>query len=223
MEYEIDVMVLDFVERVTNNFPLLEKVCESFSRIPVIACLCNDDESERQWALRAGAQDVLLSSEMHSNNLAQSIRAAILRKQDYLWRHDHTIMQALSFLQQNPISARRMMRCETFGMKPLSEAMPYKFLELSKSYSNVIELATTENDPHTARLSCQSIPRKLQFLASDLGSLKAGVNDVFEMHSKALEHKGAKHYSGEEKQKKVLLELLSDLVSYYRRGEQLSA
>jgi DNA-binding NarL/FixJ family response regulator len=223
MGHDIDVIVLDFVGRMTNDLSSLEKACESFSRIPVIVCLCNEDESERQRALRAGAQDVLLSSEIHSNNLAQSIRAAILRKQDYLWRHDHTIVQALSFLQQNPVSARRMLRCESFGMKPLSEAMPHKFLELSKSYSNVMELATTENGQHGARLSCQSVPRKLQFLASDLGSLKAGVNDVFELHKKALEHRGAKHYSGEEQQKKVLLELLSDLVSYYRRGEQLTA
>jgi len=221
MENEIDAILLDFTNRHASNFSLLEKVCEAFSRVPVVACLCSDVESERQRALRTGAQDVLSRSETHGKTLAQVIRSAILRKQESLWQHDRSLEQALAFLQQNPVSARRVMKCETFGMKPLSEALPYKFLELSKNYSNVIDVATSQREQSGARLSSQSVQRKLHFLASDLGALKAGVNDVFDLHRKALEHKNHELHTNEEQQKKILVELLSDLVSYYRSDERL--
>ena len=221
MENDIDVILLDFTRKEVNDFALLESVCEAFSRVPVVCCLCSDIEAERQRALRMGAQDALTKSETCGTTLAQVIRSAILRKQESLWRHDHSLEQALMFLQQNPMSARRIMRCESYGMQPLSEAMPYKFLELSKSYSNVIELATAQRVRRETQFSCQSVQRKLHFLASDLGALKAGVNDIFDLHTKALEHKNRESFISEEHHKKILLELLSDLVSYYRRDEQL--
>jgi DNA-binding NarL/FixJ family response regulator len=220
MENDIDAILLDFLGRPSNNFSLLENVCEAFSSVPVIACLCNDAECERQRALRTGAQDALTKSEAESHALTQVIRSAILRKKESLWQHDRSLEQALTFLQQNPVSARRVMRCKSFGMKPLSESMPYKFLELTKSYSNVLELATSGRGYKGAQLSCQSVQRKLHFLASDLGSLKAGVDDVFDLHTKALEDKSIEKYTSEEQHRKILLELLSDLVSYYRRDEQ---
>jgi DNA-binding NarL/FixJ family response regulator len=223
-EKEFDVVLLDLSRSRATDLTAVERIREAFSKIPVITFVENDAEAIRERVLRMGVQEVLLKSKVNCGSLTRTIRNALERTNDGgRKKHNEHLEQALTFLQRDPAMSRSVLPAEPFGLKPLREAMPYRFLELSKSYSNLIELATTHMMRGGVRLYSQSVSRKLNFLASDLGALKAGVRDVLDLHSKALEAQGHETPCNEEERRKIFLELVTDLVSYYRRVDYTNA
>ncbi len=223
-ENEFDVVLLDLSAAYSNDLVALERICEAFSRIPVIVLVADNAEAVRQRALRIGAVEALTKSQMDAGTLADTITAVIERKAEELKsRRELYLEQALTFLQQHSAISRSTLTPELFGMKPLCEAMPYKFLELAKSYSNLIELALTRGQREGVRFSGHSVSQKLHYLASDLGELKAGVWDIIDIHAKAVEQKLGSVRAPKEESHKILLELISDLVSYYRKTEYANA
>jgi DNA-binding NarL/FixJ family response regulator len=223
-ENEFDVIFLDLSAAYSNNLVDLERICEAFSRIPVIVLVERNAEAVRQRALRIGALEALTISQMDAGTLTDTITAVIKRKAEELKsQRELYLEQALTYLQQHSAISRSTLTPELFGMKPLCEAMPYKFLELAKSYSNLIELALSRGQREGVRFSGHSVSQKLHYLASDLGELKAGVWDVIDIHAKAVEQKLGSVREPKEESHKILLELISNLVSYYRKTEYANA
>jgi DNA-binding response OmpR family regulator len=221
-ENEVDIILFDVSRSRAKDFAMLEQVCEAFSIVPVIAIVASDERLTRAKVLLLGAVDVILKSASQETTMFARIYSAIERKREELERQQQRYWEkALAFLQQHVVVTRSTLTPETLGMKPLSEAMPYKFLELTKSYSNLLELAETRRTHSGSRFNGHSVSQKLHFLASDLCSLKAGVWDVIDIHAKAIEQR-AEHQPKEET-RQLLLELVTDLVSHYRRVDYANA
>jgi DNA-binding response OmpR family regulator len=221
-ENEFDVILHDVSNSRANGFAALEGLCEAFSSVPVIVIVERDEELTRRQALNLGALDVLQKSTLSGASLFEKIQTTINRKKTELGKQQQMNWEsALNFLQHNAVITRTSLTPETLNVKPLCEAMPYKFLELTKSYSNLLDLALTRTRSGV-RYNGYSVSRRLHFLASDLGSLRAGVWDVIDIHAKAV---GSEMGTQEPNHTshKILLELISDLVSYYRHSGYANA
>lgn len=172
----------------------------------------------RQQALCLGARKALDKETLTGATLAEAVRVVTGRETNELQREQERLLeQALSFLQQHPAIADVTHGEQPAGAKPLCEVMPYKFLELTKSYSNLLDLVLTRAQSGV-RFNGYSVSRRLHFLASDLGSLHAGVCDVIDIHAKAVETEIGRNETNNAGHK-ILLELISDLESYYRHSE----
>jgi DNA-binding response OmpR family regulator len=219
---EFDVLLLDVSLGESNSFAALERICEAFSAAPVILMVEKADETIRRQAFNLGALDVVERSSLNGELLVERIHSAINRKKEELGRQQQSYWEnALTFIQHSASITSARLSPESLGMKPLREAMPYKFLELTKSYSNVLALADTRRTHNGTRFNGHSVSQKLHFLASDLCSLKAGVWDVIDIHAKAVEQRIENQQKEETRQ--VLLELVTDLVSYYRSVDYANA
>lgn len=223
-ENEFDLILIDVSRNCSTDLGTLERMCEAFSTIPIAVLVECDAEAVCQKALRLGAREALLKSTLTKENFAHILCSIVERKNILVEKQKELhLEQALQFLQHNPVGLHSPLAPEAFGMKPLSEAMPYKFLELTRSYSNLIELATSRAASVGNRFSGHSVSQKLHFLASDLGALKAGVSDVIDIHAKAVEQKFGRVHAQKDESQKVLLELITDLVSYYRKSENVNS
>jgi diguanylate cyclase (GGDEF)-like protein len=63
-----------------SPIPALEQLCATVSHIPIIAISDRSDEEFDVTAVRAGAQDVLVMSELNASVLVRSVRHAVVRK-----------------------------------------------------------------------------------------------------------------------------------------------
>jgi diguanylate cyclase (GGDEF)-like protein len=72
--------VLVDVAREPAPIDALEQLCATVSHIPIIAISDRTDEDFGVAAVRAGAQDVLIMSELNASVLGRSIRHAVVRK-----------------------------------------------------------------------------------------------------------------------------------------------
>lgn len=223
-ENEFDLILLDLSKHCSTDLGPLEQVCEAFSSIPIVVLVERDAQAVSERALRLGVREALVKSALTKRNFTRLI-SSIVEREHSLCEQEKVlhVEQALRFLQHHPVSSHVPLAPGGFGMKPLSEAMPYKFLELTKSYSNLMELAASRTTSEGNRFSGHSVSRKLHFLASDLGALKAGVWDVIDLHAKAVEDKHRDSHAREAEHQKILLELISDLVSFYRKSEYVNA
>lgn len=219
---DFDVILIDLSRWASIGLALLGRVCESCPSVPVVVTVWKGADVVRQQALRMGARKALDKDTLTGATLAEAVRIVTGREADELQREQERLLeQALSFLQQHPVITDATHDAQPAGVKPLCEVMPYKFLELTKSYSNLLDLALTR--AHSGvRFSGYSISRRLHFLASDLGSLHAGVCDVIDIHAKAVETEIGRNEANNASHK-ILLELISDLVSYYRHSEYANA
>jgi DNA-binding NarL/FixJ family response regulator len=216
-EAAFDVVLWD-LSASDKELESLKNICDGFPTVPVIAIINDDSEKMRQQALRVGAYAALIKDAIDRAGLESTIRSVIGHKRNELEEEQQRILeQAAMLLRQQRRVSHRSISPETLGMRPLSEVMPYKFLELTKSYSNLLDIALTRATSGI-RFNGYSVTRRLQFLASDLGALRAGARDVFDIHAKAVESNRQALTEPGDATHRILLELISDLVSYYRRS-----
>ncbi len=222
-DQEFDVMFLTAKRWGSDALASLEKLLEAFSTIPIIVLAGDGTGAARHQALCAGAYTVLEYETLDAASLARTIQSAIGSNRDALQKEQQRVFeQALRFLQHNSAITRSRLTPQTLEMTPLSQVMPSKFLELTKSYSNVLDLALRRASGGI-RFKSYSVSQQLNFLASDLGALRAGVWDVIDIHARAVEHKSVNKNETGDASHKILLELITDLVSYYRRSDYMNA
>jgi CheY-like chemotaxis protein len=219
---DFDLFLLDLSRWASNGLAMLERMREEFSTVPVIVIVWNGAAVVRQQALRLGARNALVKETLDSATFAEAIAALTGRAAEYAVEQERLLEQALNFLQQHPVGSDATLVVQPSGITPLCEAMPSKFLELTKSYGNLLDLALTRTESGI-RFNGYSVSRRLHFLASDLGALHAGVWDVIDMHVKAIERELAPNTHPNHTSHKILLELISDLVSYYKHSDYAQA
>lgn len=107
---------------------------------------------------------------------------------------------------------------QLFGLIPLRESFPAIFNNLVKQYEHILERAISDKDEKLKQL----LSNELSTLGKEIAKLNGGPSDVMEIHNKVLKNKGS-HSSLEEsesyseKARFLLLELLGNLISYYRK------
>ncbi len=108
------------------------------------------------------------------------------------------------------------MTARTFGVLPLSEAMPDIFRELTERYAQVLDMALEQR---TYKVQ-HPISRELRVIAERLGFARAGPRDVIDTHTHALRTKLGRGervvHAYFDESRVLLLELMGYLASYYR-------
>jgi len=95
---------------------------------------------------------------------------------------------------------------------PLNKSEPKIFMGITSKYTSILELSLIANDYNWHDL----ITDEIRSFAKQLGHLKAGPADVLDIHKTVLRKRKDKLFN--ESSKRVLLELMSSLASYYRNN-----
>ena len=194
---------------------------------PLIALLKDWDEETAVAALRLGAQDCLIKSELSRSRLGRAARYAIERHRfqiDEDQRRGQSEqareLNELGFLANPPplaISARSL------GMVAIAERAGDDFRRLTQAYHALIERVVHDRGDDRG-----AIAEDLTRIAAELGGMGAGPRDVIDLHKAAIaanvgvgsvSHARARVEEG----RLILLQLMGYLVSFYRAlswGEQ---
>ncbi|MBI5471965.1 MAG: hypothetical protein HY961_06430 [Ignavibacteriae bacterium] len=215
-EYELDIIFYELSNASGDDLALLERVCEAFSAIPVIAVVDRYSTGVAEPAFRVGAADVWEQGRFSCESFLDDVRQAIhLRKEEVELTQERSLQNALQLLQHRRSISRDVIAPDVLGMKPIKESMPSKFLQLTTTYGNLIDTCVSANGERIYRPDSYTMSQKLQFLASDLGSLRAGAGDVIDLHGEAVKRKFGAHVSHENGHT-ILIGLMSELAFFYR-------
>lgn len=149
----------------------------------------------------------------HINTTRRHRRQAYQLEQARASRRQEELASFDSFTQRNQLA----ISSESFGVQSLREAFPEEFQNLVHIYGDLLELALEEK----AYKVQTSLSDDLKQLAQSLGFFKAGPRDVVELHRQTLFIKmpntlPQKAQAYVEEGRMVLLELMGNLVFYYR-------
>ncbi len=212
----VDVLLLALPQSGDGSLELLRRVGELYPDTPIVVLVDACSELLRHLLLRMGAWQVVERRHLTSDRLVHTFREVSAGKRSHLEEtQQQSLDQVLRLLQQS-VPLEDASRAGEQRLRPLSEVMPYKFLALTKSYSNIIELAMSQAGWGTRRFSGRSVSQQLRCLASDLGSLNASVWDVLDVHARALE--GRAEETGRPETRQLLVELLTNLSAFYRHA-----
>lgn len=198
----------------------METVRSIFERAPDVPIVIYTGQLDEDTAVRGveyGAQDYLVKGHTDADQLVRSIRFARARTRTLrdLERSRQRELGSLSRMltADEPSVAARML-----GMQSLSESAPGTFNELVGRYEKLLDNALGQQVHQTQ----EEVSGKLRKLAEAIGFLKGGPRDVVLIHTAALKRK--REISPTQKVKAyfqegrfLLLELMGDLASFYRR------
>lgn len=134
-----------------------------------------------------------------------------------LERYENSLRQEMLSLGRLSGDPQASITSQMLGKSSLREGNKQIFNSFVKTYSEITDNAVQ----HRIYKTENSIQEPLLMLAEQLGFLKSGPRDVVEIHSEALKQKlegmnTAKAQLYMEECRFILLELMGDLVSYYR-------
>jgi len=186
------------------------KADPALSRIVVInitgARTSKDDEAE---GIEAGA-DAYLSKPVHLRTLLAHVQTLLRARQAETARE-------IESLGQFPRLPHTAVAAQSFGLAPLREGMPDLFEELVQHYGELLDQALEQR---VYKVNYQ-LAESLRAMGDQLGFIKAGPRDVVQIHHAALLKKAAnvtvsKSRAYIEEGRLLILELMGNLVSYYR-------
>ncbi len=216
-----DVILLDLTLPDSSGIDSFLTLFSKFPDIPIVVLSGIEDDAFASQAVFKGAQDYLIKSRLDGYLLIRSIRYAIerhrlqveLEKSRQLQRHKDEI-QSFEGLHD---SAKTTVTSKMFGKVPVKEEFSDIFTDLVGSYNDLLEKAVDKR----IYKSNHTITEGLLSISEKLGFLKAGPRDVVELHSEVIKQKigninFAKAQLYIEEGRLTLLELMGNLVSFYR-------
>jgi DNA-binding response OmpR family regulator len=216
----IDVVLLDLMLPDSRGVSTLVEIQKVAPNVPVIVQTVIEDEAISVKVLELGACGYLAKLKLDAKLLVYALRSAMER---------HYQLAALEQLQnrQQEQEIRKLEQLMTGSLEqsqptasiaPVRDRMPDIFEELVQRYSDFIEQALEQR---VYKIETQ-LSEQLSIFAEQLGVLKAAPRDVVEIHTQVLKQKiraaapgKAQAYTKEGRF--LLLELLGNLASYYRR------
>ncbi|HKQ73791.1 MAG TPA: response regulator [Blastocatellia bacterium] len=168
--------------------------------------ISKDDEAE---GIEAGA-DAYLNKPVHLRTLLAHVQT-LLRS-----RHEETARE-IDSLEKFPRTPYTPIAAQSFGLTLLRESLPDLFDELVQHYGDLLDLALEQRIYKVNNRLSES----LRNFGDQLGFIKAGPRDVVQIHHAALLKKAAnvtvsKSKAYIEEGRLIILELMGNLVSYYR-------
>jgi CheY-like chemotaxis protein len=209
-----DVYLIDYRLGERDGLELLRDAIQNGCRAPTIILTGQGDEETDVAALKAGAADYLVKGQINTPLLERSIRYALER---------HRLQQELEQARQREQQEREMRGLQGLlsgssgAVTPVRKSAPDTFKKVVGQYETLMDQALEQQ----AYKVEYNISEDLHTLADELGSLKAGPRDVVEIHTTALRRKtkeaaSAKAQAYAQEGRLMLLELMGDLVSFYR-------
>jgi Response regulators consisting of a CheY-like receiver domain and a winged-helix DNA-binding domain len=165
-----------------------------------------DDEVE---GIEAGA-DAYLTKPVHLRTLLAHMQTLLRARQTETTRE-------IESLEQFPRLPHASVAAQSLGLTPLRESLPDLFDELVQHYGDLLDQALEQR---VYKVNYQ-LAESLRALGDQLGFIKAGPRDVVQIHHAALLIKaanvtGSKARAYIEEGRMLILELMGNLVSYYR-------
>ena len=196
--------------------------------IPVIVLTGIQDEELGLKMIQSGAQDYLIKGQIDSTLLIRSIRYSIERHRlstdlELLRQEQYRKLEASLKRPDEPMSwdTQTSVSAEMVGLGALSKRYPLVFEDLLKQYDELLEeylntITYRESPPRDT----------IRSLARIIGDYGCGPRDVMDIHVKVIrskskdEHiKRAHSYSYEGRL--LALEVMGNLVDYYRLGKSI--
>jgi response regulator RpfG family c-di-GMP phosphodiesterase len=165
-----------------------------------------DDEVE---GIEAGA-DAYLTKPVHLRTLLAHVQTLLRARQTETARE-------IESLEHFPRLPHTTLAAQSLGLTPLRESLPDLFDELVQHYGDLLDQALEQR---VYKVNYQ-LAESLRALGDQLGFIKAGPRDVVQIHHDALLKKAAnvtvsKARAYIEEGRMLMLELMGNLVSYYR-------
>jgi DNA-binding response OmpR family regulator len=165
-----------------------------------------DDEVE---GIEAGA-DAYLTKPVHLRTLLARVQTLLRAKQTETARE-------IESLERFPRLPHAAVAAQSLGLTSLRESLPDLFDELVQHYGELLDQALEQR---VYKVNYQ-LAESLRALGDQLGFIKAGPRDVVQIHHAALLKKAAnvtvsKARAYIEEGRMLILELMGNLVSYYR-------
>lgn len=216
-----DVILVDLGLPDSSGLSTFESIREHAPEIPLLVLTALTNEEMGIRAVKLGAQDFLVKSQLQTPLLGRFIRFAIER---------HRLQKTLEDLREKEERDREMQSMERLSAPPatmisagiysggsLREKAPEVFKALVDRYAEGLD-AALEDRVHRGA-SCRSEP--LLELGIELGFLRANPRDVLDVHLTALKLKTQqscwKKAQGYAQEGRLLaLELMGNLAGYYR-------
>lgn len=215
-----DLVILDLVLPDSTDLSTVLRMLDSVPRSPVVVLTGSREEGFGTEALRAGAHDFILKSDLTSESLWRTIRHTLARHRSYLSRIEvleerrrlDTELSNLATAEGSSVAAGSL------GVVPLRERSFSTFDTLAERYRDLLEINLRGRQFTTEVGGAEA---GLRDLARDLGFLRAGPRDVIEMHVAATEAAINNQPRGRrlvllETARLQVLELMGDLAAYYR-------
>lgn len=228
---DIDVIMLVIGDRGQAAMEDLGEIRRRAPAVPLIVVTDHRDDDFALAALRAGAQDCLVRSEMEEDRplLARAVRFAIERgsylselersRRETVRDRDVQALQDIFAGSRVPITERSL------GQMSLRERHPAEFRRLVQEYGQLLDAAVTASAPSSRQENgSEQTSLLLNAIADQLGLLGAGPRDVVELHKGALapriegrDSRAARRaLSYIEEGKLLVLQLMGQLVLFYR-------
>lgn len=215
-----ELVLLDLSLPDSDDLATVLRMLDSMPRSPVVVLTGSADLSLATEALRAGAHDYVLKSELTDELLWRTIRHTLTRHRAYLTRIEvleerrrlDSELAALADRDATSITANSL------GVVPLRDRSFATFDTLGDRYRDLLEI-NLRGRQYTKESG--GAEAGLRELGRDLGFLRAGPRDVIELHVQATEAAISNQPRGRrlvllETARLQVLELMGNLVSYYR-------
>jgi DNA-binding response OmpR family regulator len=231
----VDVVLLDLNLPDSAGLETFRRVRTEAPEVPVVVLSGLAGVELGVRAVRSGAQDYLVKGQVDGPLLVRSLRYAIERRRaerELAARIEVELqlralreaeerrrveLQAVERLASGSERGYAEVTARTFGVGPLSRAVPERFEELVERYGRLLDQAL---DQRAYRVE-HRLSDALRALAEELGFLRAGPRDVVDLHTAALKGRigpatpqRAQAYV--EEARLAVLELMGHLAAYYR-------
>lgn len=227
---DIDLVMLDIGGRGTEGLASISDIRQRAPSVPIIVVTDDRNDDVALGALRSGAQDCLVRSEMeeHRPLLARAVRFAVERG-SYLNDRDQSHQQGVrdrdvEALQAIFASGKLPITERSLGQTSVRERHPAEFRRLVIEYGQILDDVVTASTAAPRRGGDEATSMALSSVADQLGLLGAGPRDVVELHKGALTPRvegrdaraARRALNYIEEGKLLVLKLMGQLVLYYR-------
>jgi DNA-binding NarL/FixJ family response regulator len=231
---DIDAVLLDLGLPDSQGLDTFRKIRQRMPSVPTIVLTGNDDEDLALQAVWAGAQDFLVKGKFDAKLLAHSLRYAIEREGA---RIESDRRQKVEFEEREVNAMVRLINPQggAWGQATPAAAEPgdagagsaeQDAEEVRRTYADMMELSQQRR---TVRDVPARVTEGLRAVAMRMGRRDLGPKDVIELHDATLKAKTqglppAKALYYLEEGRRLVLELMGHLVTYYRdksRGKRV--
>lgn len=197
----------------------LAKISQHVSAVPVV--VISNEKSDKQWTKipKGSLQGFLSDSDLTSAMLESALRTALqihaLRRELKEARQREHHERRMRLLERLSGAPQSVVTTHNRGGEPLKETSFEKFTALSCQYGEVLEMTLAKN------ASAKVVSDRLRAISEELGAIKAGPNDLLDIHGHALRLKscGVSERQADicaEESRLMLIEAMGYLTSYYR-------
>lgn len=215
-----DAVLIDLGLPDSTGLSTFQSLREYADHTVVVVLTALEDEDVGMKAVQMGAEDYLMKSEVRTSLLGRMIRYAIerteLRRKLEESRDREAHEREVRSIERLATPATQVTAAMYAGSS-LREGMPEEFVKIATRYSRVLDGSLERRVYKTE----DKLSDHLLDLGNDLGLLRASARDVVEVHSTVLKDKIkglplAKAHALLEESRLALLELMGDVVSFYR-------